>query len=230
MSDTRGALAEDVFVGISHSVPVIKFFWKAGSTRLSRAKITELLEQGKAELHDASQVLVDPVCEDVLSAHVLNRLKEDYCNLHTAGTKHSEEVGELKALQIYKKYKVWIKVEDWTRKSRAHKYNVWSMSDWARIYQSRQEQDSTVGQYTTAVEGHGCGVDSTSTMARRFITLAVHTEDSSESFEGDTETTDSADHDDARLSDMDSIFGNPFLGYTVEIQQDGESTATDSDE
>ncbi|KAH9850480.1 hypothetical protein C2E23DRAFT_312755 [Lenzites betulinus] len=182
MSRTRRAIAGDVFVGISHSVPVIKFFWKFGSKRLSKDNITELLEEGKSELHYASEVLADPACEALISADVLRRLREDYRRLHAAGMKHSKEVDELKGLQLYTKYKVWITVGDWTRRSRQHKHKVWSTSDWARVRKALQQQDSVAGEHTTMVNDFDNDEETSPT--RHFLTLTVHTEESSESLGG----------------------------------------------
>ncbi|KAH9850491.1 hypothetical protein C2E23DRAFT_905072 [Lenzites betulinus] len=232
MPESRGAgaIAEDVFVGISHSVPIVGWFWGAGQTRLSKDKIRELLEEGKTELHHASQVLADPTCEALLSAQLFNRLREDYRTLHMAGMKHGESLRVLKWRQPYKKYKVWKLVAKWTEDSRTHKYNVWTASDWAKVCKGLQEwQDSDEGGHTTVVDN--LSSDEGATPSTRVLTLiggstlTVHIEEDT-SHEGDTETTDITD---ARPSDMDSIFGNPFLGYTVEFELPVDDKSNDSD-
>ncbi|KAI0358589.1 hypothetical protein OH77DRAFT_1435142 [Trametes cingulata] len=126
----RLATSERVAADVAHSFPPLKFVWK----RISKAKIRQILSEGKTSLHEASTELLDERCKAALSGSDLyEKLVHALQSLRKEGDNLDQRLQELKLYQLVARVGTHELVVEWKERADRHKHTVWSESDRAKI-------------------------------------------------------------------------------------------------
>ncbi|KAL1945832.1 hypothetical protein VTO73DRAFT_1834 [Trametes versicolor] len=123
---------EHITADIAHTLPAFLPVWK----RVSKGQIRVLINEGRTDLHIASEQLQRVDCKEALEV-ACGQLYRALCKqsetLRSEGEGLSQQLNSLKCRQIFRKYGVYRLIVHWKDRAQQYKHTVWSESDRALI-------------------------------------------------------------------------------------------------